>query len=103
MFLLFSAQSCQTLCDPMVCPWNSLGKNTEVVCHSLFQGIFPTQELNPSLPHCRQTLDHLLIPINYILDIRLKGKTIKYIKENIEEKIKCRSMCLHDLEIIKDF
>ena len=30
-------QSCPTLCDPMVCPWNSLGKNTGVGCHSLLQ------------------------------------------------------------------
>ena len=27
-----------------------------VVCHFLLQGIFPTQELNPGLPQCRQTL-----------------------------------------------
>ena len=26
-----------------LCPWNSPGKNTGVGCHSLFQGIFPTQ------------------------------------------------------------
>ena len=25
-------------------------------CHSLLQGIFPTQELNPGLLHCRQML-----------------------------------------------
>ena len=25
-------------------------------CHFLLQGIFPTQGLNPSLPHCRQRL-----------------------------------------------
>ena len=25
-------------------------------CHVLLQGILPTQELNPGLPHCRQTL-----------------------------------------------
>ncbi|KAM7227273.1 hypothetical protein CapIbe_021686, partial [Capra ibex] len=25
----------------------------------LLQGIFPTQGLNPGLPHCRQTLNHL--------------------------------------------
>ena len=30
-----------------LCLWNSLGKNTEVGCHSLLQGIFPTQGLNP--------------------------------------------------------
>ena len=28
-------------------------------CHSLLQGIFPTQGLNPGLPHCRQILYHL--------------------------------------------
>ena len=26
-----------------LCPWDSLGKNTGVGCHSLLQGIFPTQ------------------------------------------------------------
>ena len=39
-------QTCLTLFEPMEpaslpCPWNSPGKNTEVGCHSLFQGIFP--------------------------------------------------------------
>ena len=29
------------------CPWDSSGKNTGMGCHSLFQGIFLTQELNP--------------------------------------------------------
>ena len=28
-------------------------------CHFLLQGIFPTQELNPGLQHCRQILYHL--------------------------------------------
>ena len=28
-------------------PWNSPGKNTGVGSHSLLQGIFPTQGLNP--------------------------------------------------------
>ena len=40
-------------------PWDSPGKNTGVCCHSLLQGIFPTQGSNPGLPHCRQTLYHL--------------------------------------------
>ena len=31
---------------------HSPGKNTGVGCHALFQGIFPTQGLNPDLPHC---------------------------------------------------
>ena len=39
--------------------WNSLGQNTGVGSHSLFQGIFPTQGSNPSLPHCRWILYQL--------------------------------------------
>ena len=37
-------------------PWNSPGQNTGVESHSLLQGIFPTQGLNPGLLHCRQIL-----------------------------------------------
>ena len=33
-------------------PWNSAGQNTGVGSLSLLQGIFPTQGLNPCLPHC---------------------------------------------------
>ena len=33
--------------------WDFLGKDTEVGCHFLLQGIFPTQGLNPHLLHCR--------------------------------------------------
>jgi len=60
------AQLCPTLCDPMDCSplgssvhGDSPGKNTEMGCHALFQGIFPTQGSNPGLPHCRQILYHL--------------------------------------------
>ena len=42
-----------------VCPWNFPVQNTGVGSWSLFQGIFPTQGLNPGLPHCRQILYHL--------------------------------------------
>ena len=45
-----SLQSCRILCDPMgrlLCPWDSLGKNTGVGCHFLLQGVFPPQEWNP--------------------------------------------------------
>ena len=34
-------------------PWDFPGKNTGVGCHFLLQEIFPTQGLNPGLPHCR--------------------------------------------------
>ena len=40
-------------------PWNSPGQNTRVGSLSLLQGIFPTQELNPGLPHCGQILYQL--------------------------------------------
>ena len=50
-------QSCPTLCNPMdySLPGSSVhgespGKNTGVGCHSLLQGIFPTQGSNPGLP-----------------------------------------------------
>ena len=40
-------------------PWDFPGNSTEVDCHFLLQGIFPTQGSNPGLPHCRQTLYRL--------------------------------------------
>jgi len=38
---------------------NSPGQNTRVGSLSLLLGIFPTQGLNPGLPHCRQILYQL--------------------------------------------
>ena len=35
----------------LLCPWDSPGRNTGVGCHSLLQGVFPTQGLNPGLLH----------------------------------------------------
>ena len=59
-------QSCPTLCDPMdrSPPGSSVhgdspGRNTGVACRALFQGIFPTQESNQGLLHCKQILYHL--------------------------------------------
>ena len=45
-------------------PWNSPGQNTGVSSLSLLQGIFPTQGLNPGLPHCRWILYQLSHKIN---------------------------------------
>ena len=39
--------------------WNSPGQKTRVGSLSLLQGIFPTQESNPGLPHCRWILCQL--------------------------------------------
>ena len=40
-----------------LCPWASPGKTTEVGCHALLQGIFPTQGSKLHLLHCRWILD----------------------------------------------
>ena len=40
-------------------PWNSPGQNTGVGSRSLLQEIFPTQELNQDLLHCRWILYQL--------------------------------------------
>ena len=59
------AQSCPTLCNPMDCsPPGSLsvGFPRQEYWSGLpwlFQGIFPTQWLNPYLLHCRRILYHL--------------------------------------------
>ena len=54
-------QSCPTPCDPMDCslPGCSIhgifpARVVEWVAISFSRGIFPTQGLNPGLPHCRQ-------------------------------------------------
>ena len=39
--------------------WNSLGQNSVLGSLSLLQELFPTQRLNPGLPHCRQILYQL--------------------------------------------
>ena len=54
-------QSLLTRCDTMDCslpgslesPWDSPGKNTEVGCHALLRGTFPTQGYNPPSPQSR--------------------------------------------------
>ena len=60
------AQSYLTLCEPIDYSLpgssdhgDSPGKNTGVDWHALFQGIFPTQELNQGFLHCRQILYQL--------------------------------------------
>ena len=50
-------------------PWDSPGKNTRVVCHSLLQRIFLTQGSKPGLLYCRQ----ILYRLSYREDL-LEGK-----------------------------
>ena len=61
----------------LLCPWDSPGKNTGVDCHFLLQGIFPTQELNPGLLHCRQIfyqLNYQGSPISIMLLLLLLSR-----------------------------
>ena len=58
--LCLVAQLCLTLWGPMDCspPGSSVhgdspGKNAGMSCHALLQGIFPTEGLNPDVPHFR--------------------------------------------------
>ena len=61
-----SYRSCPTLWDLMDCslPGSSVHGILQarilewVGCHSLLQGIMPTQALNPDLLHCQQILYH---------------------------------------------
>ena len=55
-FLVLVTQLCSNSLRPqglqparLLCPWDSPGKNTGEGCHSLLQGIFPTQGSNPHL------------------------------------------------------
>ena len=64
--LCLVTQSFTTLCNLTDCiplgssvHGDSTGKKTEVSCHAVLQEIFPTQELNPGLPHCRWIPYHL--------------------------------------------
>ena len=87
--LAFSVtQSCLTLWphEPwptkLLCSWDSPGKNTRVGCHSLLQGIFPTQGSRLRLLHCRQILYHLSHQgiLAYWLGSKLKTKKKFHIK-----------------------
>ena len=56
---LWWSENCLVMSDSLqlhglYSPWNFLGLNTGVGSLSLLQGIFPTQESNPGLLHCRR-------------------------------------------------
>ena len=53
------AQSCPNLCNPMDRTAQGILQATGVGSLSLLQGIFPTQGLNPDLPHGRWILYQL--------------------------------------------
>jgi len=76
-----AAQLCLTLCNPMDCSplgssvhGDSPGKNTEIGCHALLQGIFPTQRPSPGLPHCWQILYSLSHQGSLLTNIQLNKR-----------------------------
>ena len=77
------SESCSVVSDSLqphglYSPWNSPGWNTGVGSLSLLQGIFPTQELNPGLPHCRQIvyqLSHKESPWEICMQVKKQVRT----------------------------
>ena len=64
-----SFENLWTVAAMLICPWDSAGKNTEVACHALFQGIFLTQGSNPYLLHWQVdslTLSHRGYPYGLV-------------------------------------
>ena len=60
----YTNESCSVVSDclrphGLGSPWNSPGQDTGVGSLSLLQGIFPTQDSNPGLPHCKWILYQL--------------------------------------------
>ena len=58
----------------LLCPWNSLSKNTGVGSHPPLEGILLTQGLNPGLLRCRRIPYHLshqgsYNPFNLLLNL----------------------------------
>ena len=64
-------------------PWDFPGKNTGVGCHFLLQGIFPTQGLNPGLPHSRQMLYCLSHPGSQSKEAPFSSNCLKDVLEVI--------------------
>ena len=90
------AKSCLTLAIPRTvacqapCPRDSLGKNTGVGCPFLLQKIFPTQESNPGLLHCRQILYLLSYEGHFILSNKAEKRQLIYSCEKRNWKVEMR-------------
>ena len=69
----------------LLCPWDFSGKNSGVTSHSLLQGIFPTQGLNPGLQHCMRILCHLSLhgtPSDALGDVQDSGPLTEHVQKN---------------------
>ena len=69
----------------LLCPWDFPGKNSGVGCHFLLQAIFPTQESNPDLLHCRRILYQLGYEGSHLLlNYKVKKKKERMILDPAE-------------------
>ena len=68
------SESCSVSLQPhrLYSPWNSPGQ--------ILQGIFPTQGLNPDLPHCRQILYQLSHKEAQMVTLKWKINHVFYFK-----------------------
>ena len=66
----------------LLCPWNFPGKTTEVGCHFLLQGIFPTQGSNPR---------HL--SLLHSLPLATPGKPVGLLG-TVKEKVQLKNICV---------
>ena len=74
-------------------PWNSPGQNTGVDSLFLLQEIFPVQELNPGLPHCRQSL--------YQLSDQESPRIMEWVRKSIKPHIFNNSVMPNSKELLK--
>ena len=81
----------------LLCPWDSLGKNTGVGCHFLLQVIFPMQGSNPHLLcllNCRWILYHWATaedpkpPVTGPKDKKIQDLSIKVFKVTVSKKLR---------------
>ena len=105
-------QLCPTLCNPMncgpqvLCPRDSPGKNTGVDCHTLLQGIFPTQGLNSWLPVSPALLEDSLPtePLRKPLVIPCPTKYWEFYTSKVEREIEDKkSLFCHNLFSVRWF
>ena len=69
-------------------PWDFLAKNTGVGCHSLLQGIFPTQGLNPGLLQADSIPSEAAgrSTVSYMRNQILLGKNVKIRESNSHQQ-----------------
>ena len=82
---------------------NSSGQNTGVGSHSLLQGIFPTQGLNPGLSHRRRILYQLSHQGNAKALRKMLNSEIHHSETPSEEKVDLKHKSGHVVSQLETF